>query len=161
MKRKFIYILTILFIIILISSYNTTVKAEEENNDNPILFVEEDCSYCQATKDFIEDNSISNKINILYIRENPDNAAFYNKVCENAGISLYERGIPLLYDNDNVVNSADKIIQYLGEKYSLSTEGYELENNNKNTSNKIVFLILGIGIAFSFVFLSLSKLKKK
>ncbi|MBN2015251.1 glutathione S-transferase N-terminal domain-containing protein [Candidatus Dojkabacteria bacterium] len=137
------------------------VLAEGEN-ESVVLFVEEGCPYCEKVKGFISDKGLEG-IEILDIREDPSNADYYSKVCDEAGIDILERGVPLLYDSGQIINSADQIISYLGEKYNVSTEGYEFENDDtaKNRSVKIVLLILGLGLGVSVLFLLLARKKDK
>jgi len=131
-------------------------KIEAQDNFQLVLFVEEGCPYCDKTKTFIDENSITD-IEYIDIREDSQNADFYNTVCDNAGISLYDRGVPMLYDNGEVITSADKIIQYIADKYEIEVSDDPLENDNG--SNRIVLIILGFGFLASMLFLVLNKNK--
>jgi len=146
------------FLILLLCSPRSIYAQESENN--LVLFVEEGCPYCAKVKDFIEKNNLL-EIQILDIREDPQNAEFYNSVCDKAGIDLYDRGVPLFYDNGNTVLDANEIIKYLGNKYNISVEEEEQDTNSESKKSKrVVLIILGLGLGFSLLFILLSKKKQ-
>ncbi len=155
---KFIKFITIFsFVLIGCISIFKKVEAQGDLTSQSILFVEDGCPYCDKTKTFIDENGIDD-IEFLDIREDPQNADFYNTVCDNAGISLYDRGVPMFYDNGEVITSADKIITYIGEKYGIEVSDDPL-STNENHSNRIVFIILGFGLISSLLFLVLNRNK--
>jgi len=151
---------TIAFFFIIVASFSPikTVKAQKSEEDVIVLFVEEGCPYCSKVKSFIKENEL-NEIDILYLREDPENAEFYNNVCEEAGISIYDRGVPMFYDNGEVIISADKIIEYIGQKYGVEVPEDPLgeHSNDSAGSNRIVFIILGFGFIASLLFLILNR----
>lgn len=155
---KCIKLITI-FSFILITNFAITkeIKAQDNMESQLVLFVEEGCPYCEKAKTFVDENGITD-INFLDIREDTQNADFYNTVCDNAGISLYDRGVPMLYDNGEVITSADKIITYIGEKYEVEVSDDPLATNG-NHSNRMVFIILGFGLLASLLFLVLNRNK--
>lgn len=136
------------------------VSAQEDEDAKPILFVEDGCPYCEVAKKFLEENGIDERVDTIDIREDPQNAAFYSQICENAGISLYDRGVPMLFDNEEVITSADKIIDHLGNKFDIPTDDYKIDSGS-DRSDKIIFLILGLGVGISVLFLILSNKSKK
>ena len=160
MKTNYLLIIIILITILSGLFVPTMASAQEDEETKPILFVEEGCPHCETTKKFLEENGIDEKVDVIDIREDPQNAAFYSQICENAGISLYDRVVPMLFDNEETITSADKIIDYLGKKFDISTDDYKIDSGS-DRSNKIIFLILGLGAGISVLFLLLSNKSKK
>ncbi|MFC1780221.1 glutaredoxin family protein [Patescibacteria group bacterium] len=136
---------------------------EEESSDELILFVQEGCQYCEKVEEFLQDKELTDKVQILDIID-PVNAALYNQMSEIAGIPLEQRGVPLLFSNGEAIQSADEIIEFLGEKFEVSTEGYDFNNDNgeeKEISVTVLLVILGSGVLGSVLFLIFSKKREK
>lgn len=129
-----------------------------------ILFVREGCEYCALTEKFIEEKGLTDKISIKDVNEDPANAAEYNTYADEAGIPIDDRGVPMLYDNGEVMESADKIIIRLGEKFEVSTEGYLPDmkpSGNGEVSPAVLIVIFGIAAVVIAGFLFLSNKKDK
>jgi glutaredoxin len=136
---------------------------EEESTDELILFVGDGCPYCAKVEEFIENNNLEGQIEILNVRADPANSVLYSQMSEIAGIPLEQRGVPLLFSNGEAIQSADKILEYIGEKFGVSTEGYNFNNSDgdeKEISPTVLLIILGGGILGSVLFLLFSRRKE-
>ncbi|MDD3647219.1 MAG: glutaredoxin domain-containing protein [Candidatus Dojkabacteria bacterium] len=129
-----------------------------------ILFVREGCQYCSLTETFIEEQGLADKLIIKDVNADPANAAEYNKYAEEAGIPVDQRGVPMLYDNGEVVESADNILNRLGEKFGVSTEGYFPDadvSGEGEISSTVLIAIFGVAVIMIAGFIYISNKKDK
>lgn len=155
-------IITVLFFM-LFSVTNIYAQNEQgQSVEKMNLYVQETCGYCEEVKKFINEKNLAENFNIIDIQADPENAAKFNDAAEKAGIPINDRGVPLLEDGDNVINSADQVLSYIGEKLNVSTEGYleqedPEEQQEEAKSVSVVLTILGVGILISVGVIMLTK----
>lgn len=159
---KFIVYVTLIlfgmFLPLSVSAEGVTTESEV------IIFVREGCQYCAQVEAFLEDKGVIDQVIIKDINEDPENAAQYNQVADEAGIPVNERGIPLLYVDGEVISSADIIITRLGEIFQVPIEGYlpeETQSDGSEASPAVIISIFGVGVVAIVGVLLLTKEKKK
>ncbi len=113
------FIISILVIAGLYIYYNHLLKNKDtiEVQDNT-LFYSLTCPHCRIVEQFMEENNITQKINItqLEVSQNPANADLLintGKLCKID--SSYIGAIPLLYSNGSCYLGDTPIIEYLNK----------------------------------------------
>lgn len=96
---------TLITIFVLILSMQTAVAEK-------LLFVDDDCSFCNALKDHLTANNLYYKNDITeYEISSPENAALYLQKSQEVGYT--SGGIPLLVDGSTYIEGKTPIINYL------------------------------------------------
>ena len=128
-----------LFTIISVSAIQNDVL----NQDKGILFYGNGCPHCAKVESFIQDNQLENIIIRKEIYHNPTNAEEFNKLCDERGINLMDRGVPFLFAKNNCFVGDQQIINYLRNNEINSSL-----NSNKNiVQEKILTIPVVIGAA--------------
>ena len=94
LKIRFLimFLIVNLFTIILVSAIGNDVL----NQDKGILFYGNGCPHCAKVESFIQDNHLENLIIRKEIYHNSTNAGEFNRLCDEKGINLMDRGVPFL-----------------------------------------------------------------
>lgn len=152
-NRKKIYISFLAFIALFvffpISAY------AQENDQKPMLFVEEGCPHCRNVEEFLVNNSLETEVEIFDTRANPENAALYTEKVSQAGIPIQEQGVPTLFNGDEYRIGDTPIINYLSDMFGIAIE----DTPDDSPNNVVVLGILGGGVLVSVVFLFITRKK--
>ena len=114
---------TILFIAISIFAITLLAQEKNEGEQNEqaqiILFYGDDCSYCIIVEEYIEENSIEEKMSferkeVRHNKNNADDLVNKAKTCELSANSI---GVPFLWDGSRCFVGDRKIIEFL-EQYN-------------------------------------------
>ncbi len=91
-------------------------------NDSIILFFGITCPHCEDVEDWIEQNSIDEKITIerKEVYQNTTNARELTKVAEGCGINTNSVGVPFLYAEGNCYVGTPDIVSYISNKVNAS-----------------------------------------
>lgn len=143
MKKIRFFIISLLFIFIILAQ---NVLAQE---NQAVLYYGNGCPHCAEVEDFIKNNTFDFSIEQKEIYQNKINAEEFNHVCAEEGISLMNRGVPLLYAENECFIGDKQIISYLSAKQQPVETNKEADNNNiieNNFSESLTMPVL-IGAA--------------
>jgi len=143
MKKLLTVILPVAFLVFGLFS---SVWAQEEIK----IFVGEGCLHCAKVEKYVSDNNLQNKLNIKFyeIYSNKENALLFNQICDQKGIPLTERGVPMLIKGDKYILGDRPIIEFLAQYDSQGDQGQFLDETTKqNKSNNRLTLPMVISAA--------------
>jgi glutaredoxin len=90
-----------------------------EQVDSDIFFWGDGCPHCQDVKDWMEENSLEEKVEVLSkeVYNNQDNYQEFTARAQSCGLDTQRIGVPFLYtiDGDCLMGSPD-VIEYLSAK---------------------------------------------
>jgi glutaredoxin len=95
-------------------------------NEGDILYWGTTCPFCHVVLDYIKDNSVDDKLNVVKkeVYEDQVNAAELGTKAETCGMGTNSIGVPLLYTEEkNCLVGSDEIIDYLQNKMNNIQEG--------------------------------------
>lgn len=142
MKKAVFLFIGILFFVLFVNN----VSAQ---NDNAILYYGNGCPHCAEVEEFIENNDFTFSIEQKEIYQNKINAAEFNQVCSEEGVSLMSRGVPFLYAENECFIGDKQIISYLQTKQNINkpvSSDQDAVNLKENFSESLTLPIL-IGAA--------------
>ena len=96
------------------------------------LFFSTGCAHCGKVDEYFQKNNILEKYNIEKKNINGDAecAQEFNKICQNEGIPLNKRGVPMLYFEGQCLMGDKPIINFF--------EGYTGNSNNNSSDNSSI-----------------------
>lgn len=130
MKNK-LTIPTILFIAVLIFSFfvlsqeknkNQTptneTKTENRSESQIILFYGDGCPHCKIVEEYINENSIQNKISFVQkeVYYNQNNAKELEAKAKNCGLPTDSIGVPFLWDGEKCLIGDQDIINFFKQQ---------------------------------------------
>lgn len=141
--------IVISFIVFIVFINFNHILAKETNQI--LLFVGQGCPHCAKVEEYIKKNNLTEfvDIEIKEIYFNRKNAIEFNKICEEKGIPLHKRGVPLAIIDDEVIIGDNLIINALENKIKniKSSQTQKEERKNLNEANLTLTLPLVIGAA--------------
>ena len=145
MKKKYFIICAILTLIIitLFAPNFVSANTDETLGDKGILYYGLGCPHCAKVENFLEKNNLTDKIIKKEIYHNSQNANEFNKVCENEGINLINRGVPFLFADNKCFIGDKQIINYF-QKQNIDSNN---QNQNGKTDNKKLTIPVLVGAA--------------
>ena len=101
------------------------VLAKQESGN--CLFFSKGCPHCAKVKKYFQENGILEKYNIEERNINGDTkcAQEFNKICQDKGIPLNERGVPMLYFEGQCLIGDKPIIDFFENKKLFSNPSQE------------------------------------
>ena len=112
--------------------------------NNGILYYGAGCPHCAKVEAFIEKNGPKDKIIEKEIYHHPDNAKEFNRICNQKGISLINRGVPFLYVNDQCFIGDQQIIDHFKQSQSMRRGIAKNPKSNETNNNKLTIpLVIG------------------
>ncbi len=129
---------------IILRQSNAVVQAASSQN---CLFFGEGCPHCAKVSKYFQENGILEKYDIeeKNIHGDSECALEFNRICQNHGIPLKERGIPMLYFEGQCLMGDKPIIDFFE-----NMEFQDLENNNsENEQNGNSGLDISIPVVIS------------
>lgn len=148
MSKKQVIKFLILFLLMnlcIITSVSAT-----ENQTKWILFYGDGCPHCAKVESFIQNNNLEDLIIEKEIYHNSTNAGEFNKLCDEKGIGLMSRGVPLLFAENKIFIGDEEIINYLNNFLEKDKINENKQNDFLNTSkNSIKKEILTIPMVIS------------
>ena len=113
------------------------VQAQSVSSDN-CLFFGAGCPHCTKVEKYFQENGILEKYNIeeKNITGNSECAAEFNKICQDSGIPLNERGIPMIYFEGQCLMGDKPIINFFENKEFQNPENNNSENGQSNNSQE-------------------------
>ncbi len=129
------------FSLAIIFCFNIVLASQ---NNEEILFYGKGCGHCAKVIKYLEENNINIEQKEIY--QNSDNAKEFNMICDKYGISMYERGVPMMISNDRYYSGAGRIIDYF--KNIKGKNGADASSNNEaGISGKLTIpLLIGAAI---------------
>lgn len=132
---KNIYILffaLLIFLVVNIGQTNTDAQAASSQN---CLFFGTGCFHCTKVEKYFQENGILEKYNIEEkdINSSTECALEFNKICQDNGISLKERKIPMLYFEKQCLIGDQPIIDFFE-----NGESQNLGNNNSQKNQSVI-----------------------
>jgi glutaredoxin len=122
-----------LLIIIILGSKNKTKDTASRKNDQsvpeivevgkkiPIFFYGNTCPHCKDVEEWMENNKIKEKMEIIKkeVYDNKANAQELSLVAQRCGLDPSSIGVPFLYAEDKCFIGTTDIINYLSKKAGL------------------------------------------
>jgi cytochrome c biogenesis protein CcdA/glutaredoxin len=100
-----------------------------------VLFYGIGCPHCFNVTKYLEENDINLIIEKKEVYQNHQNAIEFNSLCDEKNISIFNRGVPMLYINDECLFGDRDIISYLSSrefKNSNVEKEIFVDSNNEN-----------------------------
>lgn len=124
MKKILFFIIGALFI------FTLSVKTVLAEENRAVLYYGNGCPHCSEVENFIENNTFDFSIEQKEIYQNKINTEEFNQVCTEEGIGLMNRGVPLLYAENECFIGDKQIISYLSTKKKSVAMGNFVGNIN-------------------------------
>jgi len=100
----------------------------------PIFFYGNTCPHCDDVEDWMEENKIEEKIEIVKkeVYDNNPNALELSKAAESCGMDISSIGVPFLYTPEGkcLIGTPD-IVSYLSNKAGMSDDNQATESGRE------------------------------
>jgi glutaredoxin len=103
------------------SQKNSPTVKPTINDKSPIFFYGNTCPHCEDVEEWIEDNKIEEKIDIIKkeVYDNRENAQELSLAAQNCGLNTNSIGVPFLYAENKCYVGTPDIVSYLSQKARL------------------------------------------
>lgn len=134
MKKVFILSL-ILLMFSVINMGQTNMDAQAASSQN-CLFFGAGCPHCAKVGKYFQENGILEKYNIeeKNLNGNSECAMEFNKICQDNGVPLDKRKIPMLYFEGQCLIGDKPIIDFFENRKTQNTENNNSGNDQNNNS---------------------------
>lgn len=145
MKKIIFFVIGTLFVSVFL------VKNVLAKENQAVLYYGNGCPHCVEVEDFIRNNSFDFSIEQKEIYQNKINAEEFNKVCDDEGISLMDRGVPFLHAENECFIGDKQIVSYLSTKQKSAETDSRVSNTNDIKTNFSESLTMPILIGAALV----------